>query len=110
MLISYQFSTRVIYIINKMITVRTKTGWKTVSTGQDLKREREEQQCKERCHIICLVIMTFSFVAIKISLFVMIGKFIFQNEDNLFGFPVKMFSFTETYWVRQEPEVNFTEK
>ena len=47
MLISYQFSTRVIYIINKMITVRTKTGWKTVSTGQDLKREREENNAKK---------------------------------------------------------------
>ena len=93
-----------------MITVRTKTGWKTVSTGQDLKRQREEEKCKERCQIICLVIMTFLFVAIKISLFVMIGKFIFQEEDNLFGFPVKMFSFTETYWVRQDSESNFTEK
>ena len=93
-----------------MITVRSKTGWKTVSTGQNLEREREQEKCKERCQIICLVIMTFSFVAIKISLFVMIGKFIFQKEDNLFGFPVKMFSFTETYWVRQESEVNFTEE
>ena len=93
-----------------MITVRSKTGWKTVSSGQNLKREREQEKCKERCQIICLVIMTFSFVAIKISLFVMIGKFIFQKEDNLFGFPVKMFSFTETYWVRQDSEVNFTEE
>ena len=93
-----------------MITVRSKTGWKTVSTGQNLKREREQEKCKERCQIICLVIMTFSFVAIKISLFVMIGKFIFQKEKNLFGFPVKMFSFTETYWVRQDSEVNFTEE
>ena len=99
-----------LHTTNTMIPLKTKTGWKTTYTGREAVKEMQEEKCKERCQIFCLVIMTLTFVVIKISLFVMIGKFVFQEEDNLFGFPVKMFSFTETDWINHKSELNSTEK
>ena len=89
-----------------MIRVKTKKGWKTTQYGREYLEEEEE--CKETCKIISLVMMTLTFCAIKISLFIMMGKFVFQYEDNLFGFPVRMFSFSKTNWIRQHSEVNST--
>ena len=89
-----------------MIRVKTKKGWKTTQYGKEYLEE--EEKCKKICKIISLVIMTLTFCAIKISLFIMMGKFVFQYEDNLFGFPVKMFSFSKTNWIRQHSELNST--
>ena len=96
-----------------MIRVKTKKGGNWVVKGG--KEGNYEENCKRRDNkltikLICLVIMTLLFVAMKIALFVMIGKFVFQEENNLFGFPVKMFSFTKTYWTSHQPlERNSTE-
>ena len=56
---------------------------------------------RQFCKIFVMVIMTLSFVTIKIFCFRMFYKFAFQEEENLFGFPVKMFKFTKTYWANQ---------
>ena len=95
-----------------MIRVKTKKGgnWVHKVGNVSLEDEKKRKDKKLTFKLFCLVIMSLFFVAVKISLFVMIGKFIFQQEDNLFGFPVKMFSFTKTYWSRQHNEQNLTEK
>jgi hypothetical protein len=69
---------------------------------------RPSKKVKFWCKILALILMTLFFVAMKISLFIMICKFVFQEEENLFGFPVKMFSFQKTFWSIQYPLPNAT--
>ena len=49
-----------------MIRVKTKKGWKTTKYGREYLEEEEE--CKETCKIISLVMMTLTFCAVKILL------------------------------------------
>ena len=64
----------------------------------DLENIKEQNKFKRWCHTFLLVLMTLVFVAIKISCFIMICKFVFQEEENMFGFSWKIFSFQKTYW------------
>ena len=69
----------------------------------------QEEIFKRWCTIFSIVLMTLVFVAIKISCFIMICKFVFQEEENMFGFRWKIFSFQKTYWSFQYSPPNETD-
>ena len=69
-----------------------------VYNGRTSDKKTSQEKCYMICQIFFLVILTLIFVAVKISCFIMICKFVFQEEENLFGFKVEMFSFTKTFW------------
>ena len=72
------------------------------------KQKTDEEKCKLYSKIVFYIIMTLSFVAMKVSCWIMIYKFVFQIEENFFGFPVSMFTFTKTFWSVQNRYVNYT--
>ena len=74
----------------------------------DVKSVKKQDKFKRWCQIFVLVLMTLVFVAIKISCFIMICKFVFQEEENMFGFSWKIFSFQKTYWSSQYSLPNVT--
>ena len=71
-------------------------------------RDKEEEQLENCCKIFLAILMTLVFCAIKISCFIMICKFVFQEEENMFGFSWNIFSFQKTYWSFQYPLLNDT--
>ena len=87
---------------------RATKGLVVVYNGRTIYQKTDQEKRNEYCQIIFFVLMTSIFVAIKISCFIMIFKFAFQKEDNLFGFNVEMFSFTKTFWSVQYPSTNYT--
>ena len=87
--------------------IRAKKGL-VVTYNNHNKYKSEGDKIKQNITIFLLLLMTLAFVAIKISCFVMMCKFVFQEENNLFGFPVKMFSFLKTNWSIQYPDLENT--
>ena len=71
-------------------------------------KKQEQDKFKRWCQLFVLVLMTLVLVAIKISCFIMICKFVFQEEENMFGFSWKTFSFQKTYWSSQYSLPNAT--
>ena len=71
-------------------------------------QKTDEEKCKLHLKILFYIIMTLSFVAIKLSCWIMIYKFVFQIEENFFGFQVSMFTFTKTFWSIQNRNGNST--
>ena len=80
----------------------------TAQCDLDPPQKPDEEKCKLYLKILFYIIMTLSFVAIKVSCWIMIYKFVFQIEENLFGFQVSMFTFTKTFWSIQNRHGNST--
>ena len=80
----------------------------TTQCDLDPPQKTDEEKCKLYLKILFYIIMTLSFVAIKVSCWIMIYKFVFQIEENFFGFHVSMFTFTKTFWSVQNRYGNYT--
>ena len=80
----------------------------TTQCDLDPPQKTDEEKCKLYLKILFYIIMTLSFVAIKVSCWIMIYKFVFQIEENFFGFQVSMFTFTKTFWSIQNRNGNST--
>ena len=80
----------------------------TTQCDLDPPQKTDEEKCKLYSKILFYIIMTLSFVAIKVSCWIMIYKFVFQIEENFFGFHVSMFTFTKTFWSIQNRNGNST--
>ena len=80
----------------------------TTQCDLDPPQKTDEEKCKLYSKILFYIIMTLSFVAIKVSCWIMIYKFVFQIEENFFGFQVSMFTFTKTFWSIQNRYGNST--